>query len=314
MWTHQLAKRLYIFLLLVFILSSCKSTDKWHSTTLLYFDTLCEINLKCSSEKFPQAVKTVEKVFSQIENTFSPDKRDFNSSLFKELLRKSYRVYIASDGAFDVTIGPLSKIWGFQNKKYRIPEPEEIKEALKKVGLNKILKENNEFSFPSWVKFDWGGSAKGFGVDLAYKKLKELGIKSGFINAGGDIYCWGKNPENGLWRIGIKHPRKNGFLGIIVETNTGIATSGDYQRFFEVNGIRYHHILNPFNGYPARGKQSVTVIGPETVYCDALATALFVSSNEKEILEKFPQYGAIIVNAQGKISIIGKSYRFYPIN
>ncbi|MCP2519460.1 FAD:protein FMN transferase [SCandidatus Aminicenantes bacterium Aminicenantia_JdfR_composite] len=309
-----MVKRFSVFILLFLILISCKSNIKWHSTTLLYFDTLCEINLKCSPEEFSKSIEYIKEIFARIENTFSPEKQDFKSPLFKELLKKSYEVYIASDGAFDVTIGPLSEIWGFQNKKYRIPGPKEINEALKKVGFKKILKENAEFFYPSWIKFDWGGSAKGFGVDLAYKKLKELGIKNGFINAGGDIYCWGKNPENGLWRIGIKHPRKSGFIGVIVETNIGIATSGDYQRFFEVNGVRYHHILNPFTGYPARGKQSVTVIGPETVYCDALATALFVSSNEREILKKFPQYGAIIVDSEGKLSILGKRYRFYPID
>ncbi len=314
MLIHQLAKRLLFLIFLFPLLFSCQSKNKWHSTTLLYFDTLCEINLKCSPEKFSKAIETVKEVFSEIESTFSPNKQNFDSPLFKELLKKSYEVYKASNGAFDVTIGPLSKIWGFQDKKYRIPESKEIKEALKKVGFNKICKEKDKFFLPSWVNFDWGASAKGFGVDLAYKRLKELGIKNGFINAGGDIYCWGKNPKNDYWKIGIKHPRKQGFLGVIIVSNIGIATSGDYQRFFEVEGIRYHHILNPFTGYPVQNKQSVTVIGPKTVYCDALATALFVSSKEEKILKKFPQYGAIIVNSQGKISIIGKRYRFYPIN
>ena len=312
---HQLAKRfLAFFFCSLFFFLCCQPKKEWHSTSLLYFDTLCEINLKSSPEEFSEAVETVKKVFSQIENIFSPERQSINSPLFHELLEKSYEIYQASEGTFDVTIGPLSKLWGFQDKNYRIPKQEEIKEALGKIGFSKIVNKNKNFFSPSWVKFDWGGSAKGFGVDLAYQKLRRLGIKDGFLNAGGDIYCWGKNPENGAWKIGIKHPRKEGFLGVIIASDIAIATSGDYQRFFEVNGIRYHHILNPFTGYPARGKQSVTVIGPETVFCDALATALFVSSQEKEVLKKFPEYGAIIVNSKGEISIIGKSYPFYSVN
>ena len=314
MLIHQLVKKSLYFLVLILLLINCSQENKWHSTTLLYFDTLCEVNLKCSKEEFAQAVDSVKDVFTRIERVFSPGVHDYKSPLFLELLKKSLKVSKASDGAFDVTIGPLTKLWGFQNKNYRIPDKKEIEKALKKIGFEKIVDDKGNISIPSWVEFDWGGSAKGFGVDLAYQKLKKLGIKSGFINAGGDIYCWGKNPENRPWRVGIKHPQKEGFLGVVASTNVGIATSGDYQRFFEVNGIRYHHILNPFNGYPARGKQSVTVIGPETVLCDALATALFVSTEERKILKKFPEYGAIIVNSKGKISRIGKTYPFYSLN
>ena len=161
---------------------------------------------------------------------------------------------------------------------------------------------------------DWGGIAKGYGIDLASQALIKSGFHQGFINAGGDLYCWGLNPENKTWRIGIKHPRQEGFLGVLSLSDMGVATTGDYQRYFIKDGTRYHLIFDPKTGFPARGKQSVTVIGPETNLCDALATALFVSKAPADILKKYPLYGAILVNEQGEISFLGKSFPFQPIN
>jgi thiamine biosynthesis lipoprotein len=160
------------------------------------------------------------------------------------------------------------------------------------------------------MELDWGGIAKGFAVDRAFLALKKLGVRNGFINAGGNLRCWGKNPDGTTWRIGIKHPRKPGFLGILRITGLSAATSGDYQRFFEKGGVRYHHIFDPRTGYPVRGKQSVTVIGPEGVVCDALSTALFVNPSPEEVLKKFEDYGALLVNRKGILSAMGRKFSF----
>ena len=98
--------------------------------------------------------------------------------------------------------------------------------------------------------------------------------------------------------------------GSRIVSNLGAANAGDYQRFFLQDGQRYHHIFNPKTGYPALGKQSVTVIGPETLLCDALSTAVFVSRAPEEILQKYPEYGAVIVDSEGNISLLGKDYTF----
>ncbi|MFQ6083110.1 MAG: FAD:protein FMN transferase [Candidatus Aminicenantia bacterium] len=309
-----MAKRFLISIGLILFCLACQPKEKWQTTTLFYFDTICQINLHCSPQQFSSGIKRVKETFDEIEKNFSPGKKNYSSPLVQELLEKAYDVYQASEGTFDITIGPLSRLWGFQDKNYRIPEQEEIKNILKKIGLNKVIREKEKILLPPWTEFDWGGIAKGFGVDLAYQELRKLGIQNGFINAGGDIFCWGKNPDNRAWNIGIKHPRKRGFLGVVSVSNLGIATSGDYQKFFEKHGVRYHHILNPFTGYPASGKQSVTVIGPETVYCDALSTAIFVSSQPEDIIRKYPQYGAIIVDSNGKILMIGKLYSFSKLD
>jgi len=179
--------------------------------------------------------------------------------------------------------------------------------------MDKIKEQNGTLVLKPGMELDWGGIAKGLAIDLVSRSLKSLTVDRGYINAGGDLRCWGKNPDEQPWKVGIKHPRKSGYLGILSITELSAATTGDYQRFFEKKGVRYHHVFDPRNGYPARGKQSVTVIGPETILCDALSTAIFVCDTPENILGKYPQYGAIIVDSEGKLRIVGKSYSFKPL-
>jgi len=306
-----LAKKLHIFpFLLLCFLASCAVKERWHSTTFIFFDTVCEVKVFCSSSKFKAAQDEVYRIFSDIERYFSPEAKDYSSPVVLELFRKAMDIYRSSDGCFDITVAPLSHIWGFLNRSNYVPSHQEIKSILSRIGMEKIEEKNGALILLPAMELDWGGIAKGFGIDLASQSLMEMEIPKGFINAGGDLFCWGLNPDNKPWQIGIKHPRKSGFFGALSITGVGATTTGDYQRFFEANGIRYHHVFNPKTGYPARGKQSVTVIGPETAICDALSTALFVSKEPEAILQRYPQYGAIIVDSEERISLIGKEYAF----
>jgi len=246
------------------------------------------------------------RIFSEIEAHFSPNVYDLSSPLVLKLFSKAFKIYKISNGDFDITVGPLSKTWGFFDQSYRIPSNEEISYVLTLVGMEKIKKEQSKLVLKEKMELDWGAIAKGYGLDLAVQALKSKGVKRGFINAGGDLFCWGKNPENSNWKIGVKHPRQKGYLAVLVIKNLAAATTGDYQRYFELNGQRYHHVFDPHTGYPAQGKQSVTVIGPEA--SDALATALFVSKKPEILIKKYPNYGALLVNSDGKVSIIGKTY------
>lgn len=294
--------------LLLSLFSQCRTAERWHSATLLFFDTVCDVQVFCALQEFTLAQREVGRAFSEIELRFSPQRTDLSSPEVLELFRKALAVNRDSGGCFDITVGPLSELWGFSSKTYRVPSPEEIWEALLLIGMDKVKEENGRLAVLPGMKLDWGGIAKGWGVDLAAKSLQEMGIPSGFINAGGDLFCWGKNPNRGPWRVGIKHPRQSGFLGVLELSGLGAATSGDYQRFFEVQGVRYHHIYDPKTGYPSRGKQSVTVIGPETSVCDALSTALFVGREPAAILSKFPGYGAVAVDDSGRVTVLGKNF------
>ncbi len=301
-------KKYATLILVVLFALNCGLQKTWHTSTLVFFDTICELRVFGSSIEFTQAKKEVEKIFSSIEDLFSPEKTDLNSSRVQYLLRVSQKIYKNTDECFDITVGPLTEAWGFLSGHHRVPSAEEINRLLKAVGMDKIQIKNNKIVLPEQMKLDWGGIAKGYGVDLASQALIDMNIQKGFINAGGDIFCWGQNPDNNDWKIGIEHPRKSGFLGILSLTEMGAATSGDYQRFFIENGVRYHHIFDPSTGYPAKGRQSVTVIGPEVLFCDALSTALFVSKEPENILRNYPDYGAVIVNDDGDILFLGKEF------
>ncbi|MFB0533050.1 MAG: FAD:protein FMN transferase [Desulfatiglandales bacterium] len=309
-----MARKLCILLLAsLLLLPGCGVKERWQTSTILAFDTICEINIFCSPSMFKSAQEEVQRVFSEIESLFSPGTDDYSSPLVLDLFQRGLKVYHDSNGCFDVTVGPLSRVWGFFDKSYVVPAPEQIKSALKLIGMEKIEQKNEALVLLPGMELDWGAIAKGFGIDLASKSLIQLGISRGFINAGGDLYCWGKNPSDQSWNIGIKHPRESGFLGVLSISNLGAATTGDYQRYFVKDGVRYHHVFNPRTGYPAQGKQSVTVCGPETLICDALSTALFVSQEPAKILEKYPDYGAIIVDSDGNLSFLGKAYPFNPM-
>ncbi len=302
--------------ILIFVLfgsvlcTRCGVLEKWHTASFFFFDTLCEVKLFTSQSRFLSAQEDIQRIFTDIDTYFSPEAEDYSSLAVLVLFRKAYTIHQASDGVFDITIAPLSRLWGFLDGDHRVPESGLIKKTLGLIGMDKIRDQKTVLDLPEGMLLDWGGIAKGAGIDLAARTMKESGITKGFINAGGDLYCWGKNPSGTSWKIGIKHPRKEGFIGVLEIQDLGAATAGDYQRFFIQDGIRYHHIFNPKTGYPAQGKQSMTVVGPETLLCDALSTALFVSLHPETILEKFPDYGAVIVDSDGTLSILGKEYPF----
>jgi thiamine biosynthesis lipoprotein len=272
----------------------------------MYFDTICQIRLFCSRSEYQASQQAVEDVFTDIESLFSPDSESYTSSRVLGLYQKAREIYDLSGGLFDISVAPLSRLWGFTDKNFRVPTPEEISKTLENVGLANIRLEDGTLQLPEGMGIDWGGIAKGYGIDLAADALSGKGISRGFINAGGDLFCWGGNPEGHRWKIGIQHPRRGGFLGVLEIKGEGAATTGDYQRFFQSGGRRYHHVFDPRTGYPATGKQSVTVVGPSTLLCDALSTALFVSEDPGEILSHYPGYGAVLVDGDGNITELGK--------
>lgn len=208
------------------------------------------------------------------------------------ILRRAKEFWLKSAGAFDITVGPLLDLWGFTDKKFRIPERTEINKALKLVGMEKIVFVEDDhmvkFSLPG-VKIDLGAIAKGYAIDCAVKKLKEGNIKNCLINAGGDIYCLGTKLGK-PWEVAIQDPRENDLIGYLELKDQAVATSGDYAQYFTRKNKRYSHIFNPRTGFPVHsGVISVTVIAPDALTADALATAIFVLGEQKglELAKRF---------------------------
>ena len=207
-----------------------------------------------------------------------------------------------SDGAFDLTLGKLKSLWGFDKEAPTIPEVKAISEALTGIGPLALSLEGRSIQKHSpQLQIDLGGIAKGYAVDRAISILKERGVTSAAVNAGGDMYLLGQRMKR-PWKIGIQHPRQEaGILETVQVSDRAVVTSGDYERFFEQEGVRYHHIFDPKSGMPARSCQSVTVIAESVALSDALATAVFVLGPEAglKLLDQYSQVEGLITSADG---------------
>ncbi len=214
-----------------------------------------------------------------------------------DVARRSY-------GAFDLALGRLKALWGIEQEHPAVPDRQAITDALAGIGPNALILDGRQLGKREpQLQIDLGGIAKGYAVDRAIAVLREHGIVSAAVNAGGDMYLLGQRPER-PWRIGIQHPRqKDAVLETVEVRDRAVVTSGDYERFFEQDGQRYHHIFDPQSGFPARGCQSVTVIADSVALADALATALFVLGPREglRLLDQYPGTEALIVAADGTL-------------
>ncbi|MFQ5862085.1 MAG: FAD:protein FMN transferase [Candidatus Brocadiales bacterium] len=222
-----------------------------------------------------------------------------------ELLRvieESLGYSTLTKGAFDITVEPLVSKWGFYDGKVRVPDAKEVESILPAVSYENINIQGYgdskliSFRHPG-TRIDLGGIGKGYAVDRAVEVLKRWGITSALVNLGGNIYALGHPPGARAWKVGVQHPRqKNVLLGYLHLENIGIATSGDYERFFTVDGKRYSHIIDPRTGMPAQGVVSVTVVASSATEADALSTGAFILGLEQgvELLENRDGVGGII--------------------
>lgn len=217
-----------------------------------------------------------------------------------EMLKRAKAYCAKYNGVFDVTIGPLSNLWGFSSdKEIVLPGKSTIQKLRKLVDYRDLLineKDTTVFLKKKGMSIDLGGIAKGYAIDRGSAVLKNMGIRNFILNAGGDIYVSGTKDKDSLWKIGIKHPRHTNAL--IAEFNLNdyaVATSGDYERFKIINGVRYHHILNPASGYPGRLSESSTILAQTAEEADATATYIFLLGWKKTLSDKNINYPAYCV-------------------
>lgn len=283
------------------------------SQTRFLLDTVCKIQVNGGKEH----IKSIEKAFARIEdvdkkfNALNPESQvyKFNNSNIPitdpeivNLTKTALKVSELTDGAYDITVFPLVEAWGFYTENPALPDSNIVLEALSHVGYKFLKVENGTLTkLRDDVKIDFGSIAKGYAVGEAVKSLMNDGIKSALVDGGGDIYALGKN--NGKsWKIGIKNPRGDGVAGALDMDNMTAVTSGDYERFFEKDGVRYHHILDPRTGYPARGIESLTVLSNDATLADAWSTALFVIGKDKalELVKKMKSFEILIIDDKGE--------------
>ena len=214
-----------------------------------------------------------------------------------KVIGESAKWYIITDGAFDITIKPLINLWTESSKQNKMPSKDEINSALSLIGFNKVDINNNKIRFERMgMSLDLGGIAKGTIVDRVVSILSEKGVKTGFVDGGGDINFFG----NDVYNVGIKSPESNDLLMTIKCSNTGVVTSGNYARYSTIEGKKYSHILNPTTGWPLEDERvSISVVAPNAESADALATGLMVLGVEmgKKLIDSLGEgYGAVFVH------------------
>ena len=213
-----------------------------------------------------------------------------------------------SGGAFDITIYPIVKLWGFTTGKYEVPNKEEILKNLEYVDSSNIKLDEKEgtVTVPENIEIDLGGIAKGYAGKKAAEKIRSMGIESALLNLGGNIQTIGSKPDGSAWGVSICNPEDSSKQLCRIEVvDKAVVTSGGYQRYFEENGKSYHHIIDPKSGYPAEnGLLSVTIVDEDGMLCDALSTTLFVLGKDKA-LEYCEKYGieAILMTDDKKIYV-----------
>ncbi len=308
------------FLLLAIFVFQREETATPLTRTRLLMGTVVEIRIDVpDAARFEESVSQAFAAMDAIEKLMSPHLPESEISRIStatepvklsaetmEVLRLANRISTRSGGAFDASLGRLINLWGFAEGDPQLPTESAIKQALSGTGPGSFkLAENKLEKVPTHLAIDLGGVAKGYAIDRAVSILSAAGVKHASVNAGGDMRLIGDR-AGVPWRIGIQHPRLDGeILAKIDIANRAVVTSGDYERFFETDGIRYHHILDPRSGYPARLCQAVTVVAEQAAEADALATAVFVLGPERgmELLTSLQEVEGLIVAADGSVTV-----------
>ncbi len=264
-----------------------------------------------------KAINAVQAEMQRIDKTMSPFIASSEVSLINreaaehpvkisrelfKLILKAQTLSKKSNGVFDITFASIGYLYNY--RAHQRPADKVIQNNLTKVNYRQIQlrpKTSEIYFKQKGMRIDLGGIAKGHAVDRSIQKLATFGIRNAMVMAGGDSRLLG-DKKGKPWITGIRHPRQKGkYVVILPLENTAISTSGDYERFFIEDDIRYHHIIQPKTGKSARNNQSVTVLGPETTTTDALSTTLFILPTQTalRLVNSLPQYDAIIIDNQG---------------
>ncbi len=285
---HMKKAAVIILTLGIFLFSACSGGLEQSESYAL--NTICTQTVY--GGKARQAIEDVSALLTDITNTMSVNEGSevyaVNeaapntvrvSQQTADVISAALKIAGETDGAFDPAIGPVTALWDITGDP-RVPERAEIEGVLELTGYKGVEVDGTNVSLKkSGMRIDLGGIAKGYAADKAVEIYKSYGVNSALLDLGGNIYAYGKRPDGGDYRIGIRDPlgEAGETAAVLSVSDTSVVTSGVYERFFVSGGVRYHHIFDPKTGYPAdNGLVSVTVICKSSTRADGLSTALFV--------------------------------------
>jgi FAD:protein FMN transferase len=321
--------RLFLILLLIFT-ASCSKEEPLYNTQSYVFGTLVDITIYGEPEQAAQEISTqIIRNFQDMHNrlhAWRPSELKALNHGFSQgkvpvtiqpevakMIADATKLSVQSKGAFNPAIGGLIEAWGFHHDEFK-----PIKIDKNKINnlvqanpqMSDIIIQNGKvFSNNPAVQLDLGGCAKGYALDMALAYLHKQGVKNALINIGGNIIALGKHGKK-PWRVGIQHPRKpNAIASLGLESGWAIGTSGDYQRYFEVDGKRYCHIIDPATGYPVQGVQAVTVLIPPQINAgtlsDVASKPIFIAKPESraEVAKMMNVENFLIIESESKILV-----------
>ena len=303
----------------IFILSAQKS----YSESSILMGSSFEITVVAEDEDFAkESLAIAKKEIIRIENLISSwDQKsetsrininagiaavEVSKELF-DLIFRAQQISKLSSGAFDLTFAAIDKLWNFDGRESEMPNPDTLKASVFNIGYQLIeLDEESLTVFlpKKGMKIGFGAIGKGYAADRAKQLLVERGVLGGIINASGDMNTWGTKPDGSSWTIGIVNPMNNKkvFSWFSLEHNA-VVTSGDYEKFTQINGRRYSHIIDPRTGIPSQGIVSCTIFASKAELADAIATAVFVMGVESGLflIDQLPDIEAILIDESGII-------------
>ncbi len=309
--------RFLVLLVTLPIFVSCTTKQKFQpiEQTRLLMDTIVQIVVYDNQIATSEITAIINKAFDRIKhieelsNFYSDSSQlsfvnqnaavreiEIDTSLAK-MIAASLMISELTDGCFDITIGRAKELWQFDAEQPEIPDMKSVKKILPFVNYKLIRLRGNKIKFlKRGVKIDLGAIAKGYAVDEAMQVLQQHGIRDALVNAGGNLRAICSDLTRGKRKIWIKHPRQpEAFFANFPMDDGSVATSGDYERYFIKDSLRYHHILNPKTGYPVRACVSVTIQAANAMLADALGTAVFVLG---------PEQGMIFVNSLPRVKCL----------
>lgn len=309
---------LIVGILICLLICGCTSnTTEEYTKTIFAMDTV--MDLKIYSDNGDNALEEAENEILRIEKLFDRGNKDSEiykinqnktlkvSSDISEVISDAIAISQETNGAFDITIAPVMDLWGFLGSAFKVPSDAELTSALSNVGYKNVQIKDNQLSISENTTIDIGGIGKGYASDKVAELLKKSGVKSAIISLGGNVYAIGKKPNNSLWTVGIANPKNPAQpIGKIQISDKAVVTSGGYQRYFEQDGITYHHIIDPQTGKSAdNGLASVTIIADSGTRADGLSTSLFVMGleNSIEFWRSNKNFEAVFIDDHGTVYV-----------
>lgn len=227
------------------------------------------------------------------------------------LVERALELYKKTEGAFDIAIYPVMQAWGFPTQDYHVPDDDTLKEKLALADASKVNYDKDTrkiFLDQDGMEIDLGGIAKGYTSSQIMQIYQDCGVTSGLVNLGGNVQALGCKTDGSKWRVAIQSPDDTEeYLGILEIEDQAVITSGGYERYFEEDGVTYHHIIDPATGYPAdSGLISVTIVSDDGTLADGLSTSLFIMGEEKAVQfwrENSDEFEAIMETSDGKLYV-----------